>query len=237
MPTKTSDLTNDSGFISASNVLQIPTFDTTETVANIRTFANNNLGKMFCWHLYGTATYAPTADASAYWIFTLYCQDAPSVTGNYVYFTALNNNTGELYISDRNNNWIKQTNVNDFKRNYQAPSGSIVCTNNTMTTIASAVAPPGDGRCLILASFNFDTNTTGFREAIITSSNTGTSAISRFLIDRRAPVTGDPTYVKFCGTYTCTAGATYYLRAKQNSGGNLSASFIALEIIRLPSYT
>lgn len=233
VPTKTSELTNDSNFITRNQVLSWPAVEDNMTTLQVMALALNRPGAALSWFKSGGCGYTPTQSANAEWVFHLNSKNESYTI--YVYFTATNTKDGNMYLCDASGVWHKFLGRSDFYRVYSAPSSAVSCANNTWATITSCVAPPGNGRCLIVASVRFASNSTGLRWGIIASSNTGTSAISRELYDTRNALNGDYTVVRIAGCYTCVEGTTYYLRAKQTSGGSLDVDFSCMEIIRLPS--
>lgn len=130
--------------------------------------------------------------------------------------------------------WARLINIDDFARTAATPSANVSCANNTWTTICQITLPAG--RYSIHAIVNFAANSVGNRQAIITNTASGTSAISRYLTTVVAPAPGANTVVHVDGTYQISAQTTLYLRALQTSGGALNAtSYSGLEAVKIPS--
>lgn len=91
----------------------------------------------------------------------------------------------------------------------------------TWTTIATLTLTKGIW--LVYATARFASNATGYRRHIIADSDTGTSANAIQSDDTRVAVDGAYTFTRTLNHYT-TNGATFYLRAYQNSGSSLSTT-------------
>lgn len=98
---------------------------------------------------------------------------------------------------------------------------SINVANNTYTTLTNTGSLPA-GQYLFCVDASFSSNANGYREAIITSSNTSTSSVDRYSAITQPPSVGKATNFQFAVLMNISTATTFYLRVYQNSGSTLS---------------
>lgn len=94
-------------------------------------------------------------------------------------------------------------------------TGFTECTNFTLTP----------GTWLISCQANFDSNATGYRRAVLSSTSASGSSVSRTLQGSNAAVNGTYTMIHFASVLKVSANTTYYLNACQTSGANRTCSW------------
>lgn len=109
---------------------------------------------------------------------------------------------------------------------------AITAPTATDTTICNTGSLAGGHYYVILASCNFRaSNTTGRRSFFLATSNTG-SYQDRFCVKWIAPTPGSNTFSQLTYITYLSSATTFYLRAYQNSGGNMSVQG-GLRVLRL----
>ena len=93
--------------------------------------------------------------------------------------------------------------------------------NNTYTTLTNTGSLPA-GQYLFCVDASFSSNANGYREAIITNSNTSTSSVDRYSAITQPPSVGKATNFQFAVLMNISTATTFYLRVYQNSGSTLS---------------
>ena len=93
--------------------------------------------------------------------------------------------------------------------------------NNTYTTLTNTGSLPA-GQYLFCVDASFASNANGYREAIITNSNTSTSSVDRYSAITQPPSVGKATNFQFAVLMNISTATTFYLRVYQNSGSTLS---------------
>lgn len=93
--------------------------------------------------------------------------------------------------------------------------------NNTYTTLTNTGSLSA-GQYLFCVDTSFSSNSNGYREAIITNSNTSTSSVDRYSAITQSPAVGKATNFQFAVLMNVSSATTYYLRVYQNSGSTLS---------------
>lgn len=104
--------------------------------------------------------------------------------------------------------------VNHNPSSINVASGSYTTLTNTGSLAA--------GQYLFCVDASFASNSNGYREAIITNSNTGTSAVDRYSAITQPPSVGKATNFQFAVLMNISSATTFYLRVYQNSGSTLS---------------
>lgn len=94
-------------------------------------------------------------------------------------------------------------------------TGFTECTHFTLTP----------GTWLISCQANFDSNATGYRRAVLSSTSASGSSVSRTLQGSNAAVNGTYTMIHFASVLKVSANTTYYLNACQTSGANRTCSW------------
>ena len=94
-------------------------------------------------------------------------------------------------------------------------TGFTECTNFTLTP----------GTWLISCQANFDSNATGYRRAVLSSTSASGSSVNRTLQGSNAAVNGTYTMIHFASVLKVSANTTYYLNACQTSGANRTCSW------------
>jgi len=117
-----------------------------------------------------------------------------------------------------------QNELDDINSNFSydaQASASVPSQTSPFTDIASFSLTAGTW--LVIATVNFQSNTSGYRSALISSSSEASGADYRATI-LVPPVNGDVTRVQVTAILTPTSTTTYYVEAKQNSGSSLSVT-------------
>lgn len=107
-------------------------------------------------------------------------------------------------------------------------SSLTTATWKTLTNISH-----GTGNYLILAHVSYASNTSGMRWIMVTASTSSSTVIADGCADLRAPVNGSATHAKIAMVVNATSSGTWYLRAYQNSGGNLNATSAWIQLIKM----
>lgn len=93
--------------------------------------------------------------------------------------------------------------------------------SGSYTTLTNTGSLPA-GQYLFCVDTSFSSNSSGYREAIITNSNTSTSAVDRYSAITQPPAVGKATNFQFAVLMNISSATTFYLRVYQNSGSTLS---------------
>lgn len=93
--------------------------------------------------------------------------------------------------------------------------------SGSYTTLTNTGSLPA-GQYLFCVDTSFSSNSSGYREAIITNSNTSTSAVDRYSAITQPPAVGKATNFQLAVLMNISSATTYYLRVYQNSGSTLS---------------
>lgn len=244
IPEKVSDLPNDSGFVDAAGaaaaapvqsvngmtgavkVISDAAPDATSTAAQCLAYAQAHPNVMFTWAKWAAATYTPV-QTSGSWVYTLYTTYTDS--GQYTVFEAANNTTGDLYRCKADGTWVRL--AAEPTRVTANLSADVSTANATWTTLTSITLDPGVW--LVNAVANFPSNATGIRRLILSGAS-GTSGSTRYWDDISPAVSGGVTFCRFTGMTKITSQTTYYLRAYQTSGADMTVSqYSGVDAIRL----
>ena len=150
---------------------------------------------------------------------------ALSAKASYTTYQAGNN----IAISD--DNTINVTGIPIVKTLGSYKNESVAVANNTWTTLHSVSVEKGT--YLLIGYASYPTNTTGYRQLIIASSNTGTSGAGYGMNCSVAPASGIATTVTISAIHTMTAAGTLYLRGRQNSGSSLTVPYAVLYAVKI----
>lgn len=93
--------------------------------------------------------------------------------------------------------------------------------SGSYTTLTNTGSLPA-GQYLFCVDASFASNANGYREAIITNSNTSTSSYDRYSAITQPPSVGKATNFQFAVLINISSATTFYLRVYQNSGSTLS---------------
>ena len=246
IPTKTSDLTNDSGFLTADITEDVTTqnkmiFNSADNAsyknAYIEAITGDSNGSIMLIRPGGTLIAGGGEYASNRW------NVGDITTSNEkAYFGS----DSLLYI-ETNGNTIANRKTWEFgiNGNLTTPNGGLIngvdITNlnpkiiedsvNTLSPVPSI--PTGtswnnvmsfnltQGLWLLEFTGRFASNATGYR-GINVATSSGGSAQTYLLQDLRRAVSGSYTFVKITATYVCLTAGTRYLNAIQNSGNALN---------------
>ena len=110
-------------------------------------------------------------------------------------------------------------------------STAVSTTNNTDTTLCNT-GSLDPGTYILKGIANFDSNATGHRRLFFATSDTG-SAADRFARVYAAAASDSATIVQVEYMATITEATTFYLRARQTSGGTLSVDQGGIQVIKL----
>lgn len=95
--------------------------------------------------------------------------------------------------------------------------------SGSYTTLTNTGSLPA-GQYLFCVDASFASNANGYREAIITNSNTSTSSYDRYSAITQPPAVGKATNFQFAVLINISSATTFYLRVYQNSGSTLSCN-------------
>ena len=110
-------------------------------------------------------------------------------------------------------------------------SSTVSLTNNTDTTLCNTGSLSA-GTYIINGQATFNEDTTGFRRLFLARSNTG-SADNRFMRVTSAPASGSDTHMQIQYFVTLESATTFYLRARQTSGGALNVSQAGIQVLKI----
>ena len=110
-------------------------------------------------------------------------------------------------------------------------STAVSTTNNTDTTLCNT-GSLDPGTYILKGIANFDSNATGHRRLFFATSDSG-SAVDRFARVYAAAASDSATIVQVEYMATITSATTFYLRARQTSGGTLSVDQGGIQVIKL----
>lgn len=216
IPTKTSELTNDSNFITREQVLTWPAVSDDMTTLQVMAFAQNRPSAALSWNKYGNCTYTPTQSATASWVFQLNSKQSSSSI--YVYFTATNTVDGSMYSCDASGVWHKLVQTPTVAH----VNGSAVnVSTGTATTIQTITLSPGVYAIQFIATFA--SNATGYRY-IRLATTSGGGAMDRYSAVSAQAANGETTRITFTTFFSLSSSTTYYLVAMHNSGSTLSVT-------------
>ena len=110
-------------------------------------------------------------------------------------------------------------------------SAAVSTTNNTDTTLCNT-GSLDPGTYILKGIANFESNSTGHRRLFFATSDSG-SAVDRFARVYAAAASDSATIVQVEYMATITEATTFYLRARQTSGGTLSVDQGGIQVIKL----
>lgn len=122
---------------------------------------------------------------------------------------------------------------NDVLYNTSPPDNLVTTVPNATWTTVGSFKASLPGIYLILVCIRWNSNAKGFRKMIITTDPDSTTALAVQLSDYVQAANGDMSMTNANGTYSIKDVSTkFYVRAYQNSGGNLTAA-PRLSLVRL----
>ena len=230
IPTKTSELTNDSNFINREQVLTWPAVEDNMTTLQVMALAQNRIGAALSWFKYGNCSYSPTQSATAQWVFHLNSKGSSSSL--YVYFTATNTADGNMYLCDASGVWhnLVQSKTSELTNDsgyITTPTVSHV--NGSAVNVATGTATTvqtitlSAGVWAVEFDAQFASNAIGYR-AIYLSATSGGGVMDRHSVVQAQAADGASTRLTFTTFFSLSASTTYYLVATQNSGSTLSVT-------------
>ena len=153
------------------------------------------------WKTEADSTYAPKASPS---------------------FTGAISATGTLSLGDASTvtSWLSALGLNNSASSKDG--SATTCSNNTDTTLCNTGSLAA-GTYILKATAQFATNATGYRMLFFATSTSG-SQINRYARVIGAAANGTYTEKELVYIATISAATTFYLRARQTSGGNLSVT-------------
>lgn len=144
VPTATSELDNDSGFITKDGVLSWSNVTYTDTLAQAQAKLLTTPGYFRTWTYSGDAAYAPSNDANIDYTFTAYARASDGI--NRLYFTAIDMTHGIMYIATPDGRWVEQQNLavpveipaNSNLNDYTTPGTYTVLSGTIAATVANS---------------------------------------------------------------------------------------------------
>ena len=234
IPDATSDLTNDSGFITASGA----------PVQSV----NGATGAVTMAQLMYKDVSSASSYPSNYGMYAVIANIFSNMTPQSYYGVLTIEGVGSyqrhLFTSSQNEVWegwreaatvAEPSNWERLGKKpvldvYSSPSGTTL-TNNAWGTLKSVTFSAG-GTYIVSGGAVFANNSTGFRSVAFSTGSDATNA-SQTAMPRIPAVSGSTTILSFSTAYTFTTNQTMNLVAFQNSGGDLSVSSWNLRVLRL----
>lgn len=108
---------------------------------------------------------------------------------------------------------------------------SVSVANNSQTSVAST--SHSTGTYLVTAYVSFAANATGTRSLVVTSSSSGTNAVTTSARARVAAVNGFETSFNSTFVITATASGMWYLRVWQNSGTTINVTAATINAVKI----
>lgn len=148
-----------------------------------------------------------------------------------------------VYYSATWRSWTKISLTNDVAYDdtfsWGTTSSGIEITSDTTFHSIGSFTIPKAGLWLVNAVVRFPSNSTGFRSCDLSSVQTGTQSLTGGNIYQAsqalAAVSGAAMFTKISVVLNISSSQTYYLRARQTSGGNMEVLGRA-QIVRLSDY-
>ena len=141
------------------------------------------------------------------------------------YSAATTSAAGLMSASDKTklNGIATGATATDYTATSTSGSGTGSATSGTWTTLGNITVPAG--RTIITGSVIFSTNSTGFRQAVVTTSSSGTSGDARGLDPCIPANSSTSTSVAFAGAVYNSSDTKYYVRTRNNAGAALTESW------------
>jgi len=130
-------------------------------------------------------------------------------------------NPAEIYLVDSSSN---SKNITPTGPSITSIYDTKSVSNNTWERLSAFQMPAG--KFLFMATARFDANATGRRAMVLSTTDAGSTSVSREFISSSMAVNGGQTVLQITAPITNSSARMLYLNALQNSGGSLSCDWI-----------